>query len=483
MSERPASWAVAGSAPRGSASVATLHALVHSEAADERPHTTGLPELDRVLAGGLVSGSVTLLGGEPGIGKSTLALQVLAALQSQDHAIPPAVTGPAASTARAGVGGLLVAGEESVRQVSSRAARLGLVVDAVRVIDEPILPGVLAQVESLRPRLLVVDSIQTLVDPGLAGTAGSVGQVRGCAQQLVRVAKAQGVTVIVVGHVTKGGALAGPRALEHIVDTVLSFEGDRHHALRLVHAVKHRFGPTHELGVLEMTPRGLVGVDDPSRVFLADRPDGAPGSVVVPVLHGLRPLLAEVQALVAPGSGASGRRFVQGVDARRLAMVLGVLEQRAEVRVGGAEVYVSVAGGLRIDDPAADLAVAVAVASARLGRAVPRDLVVLGEFGLAGEVRQVPQLERRLAEAARLGFRRALVPAPAVRAPNVDAGSTPAPAAAARSCAGVPDEGPDLEVVRVSTLRDTCRLAFGDDDGSGRTATRALLHAARIGAA
>ena len=356
------------------------------------PVSTGEPELDRVLGGGLVPGSVTLLGGEPGIGKSTLVLQVLAAL------------------ARRGRRGLLVSAEESPAQVRRRAERLDAVVPGLWMVAETSMPAILAAVKEVQPDVLVIDSIQTVWDPDLDSTPGSVVQVRGCAHQLVTTAKAGGPTTVLVGHVTKEGTLAGPRVLEHLVDTVLSFEGDRHHALRLLRSVKHRFGPTGELGVFEMTGAGLEGVDDAGGLFLVDRHMGTPGSVVFPSMEGQRPLLVELQALVVKTTMVSPRRSATGFDGGRLALLLAVLDRRAGLSLAHHDVYVSSVGGVRVSDPGADLAVCMALASALTGRAVGDDVVVLGEIGLGGEVRQVSHTPRRLAEAARLGFTRALVP-------------------------------------------------------------------------
>ena len=353
---------------------------------------TGIGELDRVLGGGLVPGSVTLLGGEPGMGKSTLLLQALGRL------------------AEAGARCLLVTAEESREQVRLRAERIGALAPGLLLAADTSLALVLAHVDSAAPDVLAVDSIQAVVDPDQPGAAGSVAQVRDCAQRLVRLAKERALTTLLVGHVTKEGTLAGPRVLEHVVDTVVSFDGDRHHSLRLVHALKHRFGPTHELGLFEMGSTGLTGVPDASALFLADRRPGTAGSVVAPVLEGARPLLVEVQALVAPHDVPMPRRAAQGLDGGRLSMLLAVLEQRAGVGVARADVFASVAGGVRVTEAGVDLAVALGVAGARLGAAVDPGTVALGELGLGGEVRQVPQATRRLAEAARLGFNRALAP-------------------------------------------------------------------------
>ncbi len=367
--------------------------LAELDAAGATRRRTGLPELDRVLDGGLVPGSVTLLGGEPGMGKSTLVLQALAAMCDD------------------GARTLLVTAEESKDQVRLRASRLGAAPAGLFVVSETSLPALLAHIDVLRPDVVAVDSIQTVVDPDLPGVAGSVGQVRDCAARLVRMAKERDVTVLLVGHVTKEGALAGPRVLEHVVDTVLAFEGDRHHSLRMVHALKHRFGSTQELGLFEMTGTGLAGVADPSALFLADRrPDGA-GSVVAPVLEGARPLLVEVQALVAGTRAPMPRRIAQGLDGSRLSLLLAVLERRTHVgSFHELDVWASVAGGVRVGEAAADLATAIAVVSSRLEVAVPAGVVAIGEVGLGGEVRQVGQLGRRLAEAARLGFDTAIVP-------------------------------------------------------------------------
>jgi DNA repair protein RadA/Sms len=378
--------AVAALAPAGVASpIADVDALV------AQPRPTGIAELDRVLGGGLVPGSVTLLGGEPGIGKSTLLLQLLAWWPGRT---------------------LYVSAEESAQQVRLRAERLSALQPDLWLLAETSLPHVLAAIDEVQPELVVVDSIQTVADPGLGSPPGSIAQVRGCAHRLVLEAKRRSVAVVMVGHVTKEGSLAGPRVLEHVVDTVLSFEGERHHALRLLRAVKHRFGPTGELGLFEMAGHGLVGVADPSSLFLADRRTGVAGSAVVPTIEGHRPLLVEVQALTSRAvSGVPPRRSTHGVELSRLAMLLAVLDQRAGLTCASADVYASAVGGVRLAEPGVDLGVCLAVASAMTGRALPADLVALGEVGLAGELRQVAQTPRRLGEAARLGFRQALIPA------------------------------------------------------------------------
>lgn len=387
--EEPATGRGDGVIPHALSAVATPIGEVDAHVA--RPCSTGIPEFDRVLGGGLVPGSVTLLGGEPGIGKSTVLLQLLARWPSRT---------------------LYVSAEESAQQVRLRAERLQAVRPDLWLLPETSLPRIVAAIDEVRPELVVIDSIQTIADPDIASAPGSVVQVRACAHRLVGEAKQRGVPVVLVGHVTKEGSLAGPRVLEHVVDTVLAFEGDRHHALRLLRAVKHRFGPTSELGVFEMTGDGLQGVPDASRLFLTDRRTGVPGSAVVPTLEGHRPLLVEVQGLTNPvPPGVPPRRSAQGLDGGRLALLLAVLERRARLPMGGFEVFASAVGGVRLTEPGADLAVCLAVVSAVLDVPLPPDMVVFGEVGLAGELRQVAQAPRRLAEAARMGFRRAVVPA------------------------------------------------------------------------
>ena len=361
--------------------------------ADDATHrSSGIAELDRVLGGGLVPGSVTLLAGEPGMGKSTLLLQALGAM------------------AGAGRRCLLIAAEESPAQVRRRAERVGALSPALLVSGETDLDRIVAHAEAVAPDVLAVDSIQTVVDAERPGAPGSVTQVRDCAYRLVQLAKARGMATVLVGHVTKEGTLAGPRVLEHVVDTVLAFEGDRGHSLRLLRALKHRYGSTQELGLFDMAADGLAGVPDASARFLVDRRPGVAGSAIAAVVEGDRPVMVEGPALVVVGEFPSPRRSGSGVDAQRLALLLAVLAQRAGVDLMRADVYASVAGGLRITEPGVDLALALAAASAGTNRPLPEGLVVVGELGLGGEVRSVPQLERRLAEAARLGFTAALVP-------------------------------------------------------------------------
>lgn len=374
-------------------------AIAHAGADGSEPAPTAVGELDRVVAGGLLPGSVTLIGGEPGIGKSTLVLQALAGLAARGSRC------------------LLVSAEESPSQVAMRAARIGAAHRNLFVVAEASLTAVAAHVEEFEPHVLALDSIQTVHDPEVAAGPGSVAQVRACAHRLVQLAKRRCMATLLVGHVTKDGALAGPRVLEHLVDTVVSFEGDRDHGLRLLRVLKHRFGSTQELGVMEMTGAGLVDVPDPSSLLLADRPAGVPGSIVAAMLDGRRPLVVEVQALVVETqAGRFPRRSTQGVDAGRLAMLAAIVERHTEVSLRAMDVYVSLAGGVRAADPGTDLAVALALVGAARNRAVPGDAVAIGELGLGGEVRQARQAERRLSEAARLGFATAVAP---MRTPEV----------------------------------------------------------------
>ncbi|GAA1308739.1 DNA repair protein RadA [Pseudonocardia xinjiangensis] len=357
-----------------------------------RSRPTGVSELDRVLGGGLIPGSVVLLAGEPGVGKSTLLLEVAA---------------KAAATGRV----LYVTGEESAGQVRLRAERTGAVHDELYLAAESDLGAIVGHIDELRPDLLVVDSIQTMSTGDADGTPGGVTQTRAVTVALTGLAKERGLPVVLVGHVTKDGAIAGPRVLEHLVDVVLAFEGDKHSTLRMVRGVKNRFGPADEVGCFELRDEGIVGMPDPSGLFLA-RFGGppVPGTAVTVVMDGRRPLPAELQALVTGKDIPSPRRAVSGLDNARVAMLLAVLEKRAGVRLHDAEVYAATVGGMRVVEPAADLALALAITSARRDVALPSDVVVLGEIGLAGEVRRVTGVDRRLAEAARLGFTHALVP-------------------------------------------------------------------------
>jgi DNA repair protein RadA/Sms len=353
---------------------------------------TGIGELDRVLGGGVVKGSLVLIGGDPGIGKSTLLLQASRALAER--------AGPV----------LYVSGEESAGQVKLRAERLGIAPSSLYFVAENDLEAVEAHVAALRPRVLIVDSIQAVFLPSVESAPGSVGQVRECGARLMVLAKGRGIATFLVGHVTKEGALAGPRVLEHLVDTVLYFEGERHHAYRVLRAVKNRFGSTNEIGVFEMAEGGLAEVANPSGFFLSERPKGAPGSVIVSSLEGTRPLLLEVQALVSPASFGTPRRTVLGADYNRVCLLLAVLEKRVGFPLQSQDAFVNVAGGGRVSEPAADLGLALAAASSYLDRPVRGDVVVMGEVGLTGEVRAVTALAARLKEAAALGFHAAVVP-------------------------------------------------------------------------
>jgi len=368
---------------------------------------TGLAEVDRVLGGGVVPGSVVLIGGDPGVGKSTLALAVAQHVAASSPGWEPGR--PDADRDARAV--LYVSGEESVRQTKMRAARLGIDAPNLLVLAETDLDQIVAQVDRIRPSLVVIDSIQTVYRADITAAPGSVAQIRECTGDLLRIAKMDGgPAVLVIGHVTKEGAIAGPRVLEHMVDTVLYFEGERHHAYRVLRATKNRFGSTNEIGVFAMSGRGLTEVADPSALFLAERPAGASGSAVVCAMEGTRPLLLEVQGLVTRTPFGMPRRTAAGVDYNRLLLLLAVLEKRAGLHLSAHDVYVSVAGGVRVDEPAADLGVALAVASSHRDRPVDAGAVAVGEVGLGGEVRAVSQIDRRIAEAAKLGFRRVVAP-------------------------------------------------------------------------
>jgi DNA repair protein RadA/Sms len=424
---RPRPSAVAA----GSAAPVPLSHVGEADTEVRRP--VGIGELDRVLGGGLVAGSVVLLGGEPGIGKSTLLLQV------------------AAGIATAGRSVLYATGEESTSQVRLRASRLGLtsgaVGDAIRVVAETGVGRITDLARETRPGLLIVDSVQTVASEELDGPPGSVGQVRESTLRLMELAKAEGIPVVLAGHVTKDGTLAGPKTLEHLVDVVLSIEGDRTGGLRLLRAAKNRYGSTEEVGVFEMQDRGLVEVADPARAFLAEHDAPAPGSVVAPVLEGSRPLLVEVQALVAPTGAPSPRRTASGVDPNRLALLVAVLGRRAGIGLGTHDVYANLAGGLTVTEPGMDLPLALALASSLRDRPVAPGTVAIGEVGLLGELRTVGGLDRRLREAARLGFTRAVVP----RARGREAATAPG-----------------IEIVEVGSLADAVRVALAEAPGGGR---------------
>ncbi len=375
-------------------------------AATAKARSTGVPELDRVLGGGIVPGAVILLAGEPGVGKSTLLLEVAAAGATAERPV------------------LVVTGEESTAQVRLRADRIGALAPDLYLAAETDLAAVLGHIEQVQPSLLVLDSVQTVASAEVDGVPGGVTQVREVSAALIRVAKERDLAVILVGHVTKDGSIAGPRVLEHLVDVVLQFEGDRHSPLRLVRAVKNRYGPTDEIGCFEMHDSGIRGLADPSGLFLSRRSEPVPGTCVTVTLEGRRPLVCEVQALVAPSSLPQPRRATSGLDSSRVSMVMAVLERRGRVPLGKHDVFAATVGGVRLIDPAADLAVALAMTTGTVDSPLPATVVAFGEVGLAGEVRPVTGLGRRLSEAARLGFRTALVPrvADGEEAPKVPGG-------------------------------------------------------------
>ena len=354
--------------------------------------TTGIEEFDRVLGGGVVPGSLVLIGGEPGIGKSTLLLQAAAHFAN--------TSGPV----------LYSSGEESEHQIKSRGQRLGIERAPLYLLAETCLERILEEIARLRPSLVIVDSIQTVFSLKFQSAPGSIGQVREAATQLLFAAKGQNIPTFLVGHVTKDGNLAGPKVLEHIVDSVLYFEGEKHHSHRVVRAVKNRFGAVSELGVFEMTGKGLKGVPNPSALFLAERPQNVAGSAVLCCMEGSRPLLVEVQALVSTSSSGNAKRMASGIDQNRLSLLLAVLEKRAGLNLLGEDVFINVAGGMTIDEPAADLAVVAAVASSLRNRPIRAGTAVFGEVGLAGEVRGAPQAALRVREAAQMGFTRVIVP-------------------------------------------------------------------------
>jgi DNA repair protein RadA/Sms len=394
------------------------------DATDARARPIGLDELDRVLGGGLVPGAVLLLAGEPGVGKSTLLLEA-AALAAE--------SGPV----------LYITGEESASQVRSRADRIGAVSDRLFLAAETDLDAVLSHVDQVEPGLLIIDSVQTIAAADVEGTAGGVTQVRAVAHALTAVAKERSMATILVGHVTKDGTVAGPRALEHLVDVVLHFDGDRHSQLRMVRAVKNRYGPTDEVGCFDLGEYGLIGLPDPSGLFISQHREPVPGTCVTVTLEGRRPLPAEVQALVGPSALEVPRRTTSGLDGARVGMVLAVLQRRAGLKLGRQDVYAATVGGVRLTEPAVDLAVAISLASSTANLSVPQGVVAIGEVGLAGEVRRVAGLARRLAEAERMGFRRAFVPA----------GSA--------GLEGSRDAGQLIEVVQVEDIREALAGVLG----------------------
>lgn len=379
--------------------------IAQVDAAAAKSSSTGVPEFDRVLGGGLVQGAVALVTGEPGIGKSTLLLDV------------------AARAAQLGRTVLYVTGEESAAQVRLRAERIGALADSLYLAAESDLGTVLGQIERLSPDLFILDSVQTISSTEVEGAAGNVSQVREVAAAVISAAKARDMSTLLVGHVTKDGGIAGPRVLEHLVDVVVQFEGDRHTRLRLVRAVKNRYGPTDEVGCFDLGERGILGLTDPSGLFLSSRDLEVPGTSVTVTLEGRRPLVCEVQALLTPtAGGGSPRRTTSGIDHSRVAMNLAVLEKHVKVPVGTCDCYVSTVGGVRLSEPASDLAIAMSVASSIADRPIPRGTVVIGEVGLAGELRPTAGVAKRLAEAGRLGFTQAVVPAGSVEAGDMPRG-------------------------------------------------------------
>ncbi len=380
---------VTGTAARSFAQPVPLH---QAPDGDEERVTTRMEELDRVLGGGIVPGSVVLIGGEPGIGKSTLLLHLLAAIAEDGQRV------------------LYVSGEESPRQIKMRATRLGAIHPDEFLATENRVEQIMAMTCEMKPTLLAVDSIQTLICEDIVSSPGSVTQVRESAYKLLGMAKRENIPVVLVGHVTKEGTIAGPKVLEHMVDTVLYFEGDRSHAFRILRTVKNRFGSTNEIGVFEMKEEGLVQVSNPSEIFLAERPLDEPGSVVLPSVEGTRPILVEVQALVSPTNLGTARRTAIGADQQRLSLLCAVLEKKGGLDMYGHDIFLNIAGGMRIDEPALDLGVICALASSLLEKSIPSTMVVCGEVGLAGEIRAVGHVDVRVREAERLGFSRFLLP-------------------------------------------------------------------------
>lgn len=394
---------------RGRLAAPKVQPVTELDSDEEIRFPTGMGELDRVLGGGAVKGSLVLVGGAPGIGKSTLMLQICSKLCEFSKV-------------------LYVSGEESTHQLKLRARRLQVDSASLYVLSETGLDEVLGAVEAEKPDVLIVDSIQTLCREDLDSPAGSVSQVKECTMTLMHLAKSQGITVFVIGHVNKEGSIAGPKVLEHMVDCVLYFEGDRHTTHRILRAAKNRFGATNEIGVFEMRNEGLVQVENPSELLLSGRPDDAPGTCVTCVMEGMRPVLAEIQALVVSSSGTNPRRTSNGFDYNRAAMLLAVLEKRGGLKVSACDAYINIIGGLWLEEPAADLGAVVAIASSYLDRPVPGDMVAIGEVGLTGELRTVTQLSQRVSEARRLGFRRCLIPAHGAESLRVPEGMDVIPA-------------------------------------------------------
>ncbi|OCA81048.1 DNA repair protein RadA [Bacillus sp. FJAT-27225] len=384
---------------------------------------TDMVELNRVLGGGVVKGSLVLIGGDPGIGKSTLLLQVSSQLAQKGHGV------------------LYISGEESLRQTKLRAERIGVASDKLLVYSETNLEEISRTIEQTKPEFVIVDSIQTVFHPEVTSAPGSVSQVRECTSELMRIGKTKGIAIFIVGHVTKEGNIAGPRLLEHMVDTVLYFEGERHHTYRILRAVKNRFGSTNEMGIFEMKEAGLAEVENPSEIFLEERSRGAAGSTVVASMEGTRPVLVEIQALISPTSFGNPRRMATGIDHNRVPLLMAVLEKRVGMLLQNQDAYLKVAGGVKLDEPAIDLAVAVSIASSFRDKPTRSTDCIIGEVGLTGEVRRVSRIEQRVHEAAKLGFERVILPAN-----NLGGWSAP--------------EG--LELVGVSTVSQALKAALGD---------------------
>ena len=415
---RPSRQAAGG---RGGFHTVKAISLTEVDTAQEIRFSTGMGELDRVLGGGAVKGSLVLVGGAPGVGKSTLMLQICASLCRENRV-------------------LYVSGEESVRQLKLRAQRLGVASGNLLVLSETGLEDVLQSVSDEEPDILIVDSIQTLYNGALESPPGSIGQVKDCTMALMQLAKGRDVTVFVIGHVNKEGSIAGPKVLEHMVDCVLYFEGEQHSTCRILRAAKNRFGATNEIGVFEMLDAGLEEVENPSQMLLSGRPDGAPGTCVTCVMEGVRPVLAEIQALLAPAPYGNARRSSNGFDFGRAAMLLAVLEKRGGLKVSACDAYLNIIGGLTLDEPAADLAAVLALASSYLDRPISADLAAIGEVGLTGELRAVNNLDQRLSEVHRLGFQACVVPRRRGRQP-------------------APIEG--LRVVEAANIGEAIRAALG----------------------
>jgi len=386
---------------------------------------TDIGELDRVLGGGIVTGSVVLLGGDPGIGKSTISLQISNQLTKKEHTV------------------LYVSGEESVSQTKLRAARLGSATDKghLYIVNQTDLSLISEYINKIKPDMVIIDSIQVIFEPSISSSPGSVSQVRECSGILTQMAKTKGISIFIIGHVTKEGMIAGPRVLEHIVDTVLYFEGDRFSTYRILRAVKNRFGSTNEIGVFEMTPSGLKDVRNPSEIFLSERPKDVSGSVVTSVLEGSRPLLVEIQALVSKSGFGYARRRAEGFDYNRLSLLVAVLEKRIGLELFAEDIFINVAGGIKIEDPAADLAVAMAINSAFKEQIVMDDMLVLGEIGLAGEIRSISQAVLRINEAEKLGFKHCILPL--------------------NNCKNLESKTNKIELVPVATLRQALDIASG----------------------